>query len=242
MSELVQIYKDNIKTIFNRVGKLLENLVNLPCDKAEKTIQDVENSIKEAERIVKNLEIDLMTSNNSNHNIIMKNYKNALDQYKKRIKSTREKNTTNENLNSILISEKVNNQKEKLINNEEMAWSQYEKLEKAKRTSYEMESISIETAKELNGHTEKIKRVKDKLSDINGEIYASNSIIGRMLKLEYRNKIVLLMFSAAFILIFLAIIYFKFFGAGSEPEMPITNDSNSDGIDVSQRRFLNNFI
>lgn len=240
MSELVQIYQENIKTIFNRVGKILDNNIILQSEKGEKTIQDAESSIKEAERIIKNLEVDLMTSNDSNYNIIMKNYKNALDQYRKRIKSSKENIITKENLNSILITEKENNHKEKLINNEELAWGQYEKLEKAKRTTYEMESLSIETAKELNSHTEQIRSVKDKLSEINGEINSSNSLISRMLRRENRNKIVLLMFCIAFILIFLTIVYFKFFGRESDPQLPNTNYTNEDKeIDVSQRRFLN---
>lgn len=239
MSELVEIYQDNIKTIFNRIGKLLDNLANLSNDKTENTIREAENSIKEAERIIKNLEIDLMTSNNSNHNIIMKNYKNAMDQYKRRIKIAREKNAIQENLNALLIPEKENNQKEKLINNEELAWSQYEKLEKAKRTTYEMENISIEVAKELNGQSQKIKSVKDKLSDVNEEINSSNSLISRMLRREYRNKIVVLMFCLAFILIFLAIVYYKFFGAASEPRIPVNAENDGNEVYVGQRRFLN---
>lgn len=239
MSELVEIYEDNIKTIFNRVGKLLDNMGSLPADKTENSIKDAENSLKEAERIVKNLEIDLMTSNNSNHNIIMKNYKNALDQYRKRIKIAKEKSLINENLKSILLTEPENNQKEKLIKNEELAWNQYEKLEKAKRTSYEMENISIEVAKELKGHTEIIKTAKDKLIEINGEINSSNSLISRMLRREYRNKIVLLMFCFAFLLIFLAIVYYKVFGAGAEPRISINTDSDGNEVDLAQRRFLN---
>jgi hypothetical protein len=52
MSDLVEIYQDNIKTIFTRVGKLLDNLTNQSSEKTENTILEAENGIKEAERIV----------------------------------------------------------------------------------------------------------------------------------------------------------------------------------------------
>lgn len=181
------------------------------------------------------MEIHLMTSNDSNQSIILRNFKNGLDQYKKKIKSAKENYSTQQKLETLLVSDKEN-QKEKLINNEELAWSQFDKLEKAKRTSYEMESISIDVAKELHGHTEKMKGVKGKLNDINGEISSSNSLISRMLRREYRNKIVLMMFMIAMILIFLAIVYMKFFGSGSAPKAPAA--SEAEGVEASQKRFL----
>lgn len=52
MSDLVDIYQDNTKTILSRIGKLLENMNIQTEDKSESTMMEVENSIKEAERIV----------------------------------------------------------------------------------------------------------------------------------------------------------------------------------------------
>lgn len=54
MSDLVEIYQDNIKTIFSRVAKLLDNLNTQSSEKSEHTITEAENSIREAERIVNN--------------------------------------------------------------------------------------------------------------------------------------------------------------------------------------------
>jgi len=53
MSELMDIYIENINTIFNRIGKILENLNHLPQEKIEASITESENGIKEAERIVR---------------------------------------------------------------------------------------------------------------------------------------------------------------------------------------------
>jgi hypothetical protein len=53
MSDLIEIYKENINTILNRIGKILDNLSSLKNEKIEIAISDAENGIKEAERIVR---------------------------------------------------------------------------------------------------------------------------------------------------------------------------------------------
>jgi len=52
MSELIEIYKENTNTIFIRIGKLFDNIQNLPAEKSESSFTEVEKSIKESERIV----------------------------------------------------------------------------------------------------------------------------------------------------------------------------------------------
>ena len=53
MSEyLFDIYQDNIKTIFNKQNKLLDSLTNASFEKSECIVSEVEQNIKEAEKIV----------------------------------------------------------------------------------------------------------------------------------------------------------------------------------------------
>lgn len=54
MSDLIDIYKENINTIFNRTGKILDNLSHLPNEKVADSISEAESGIREAERIVIN--------------------------------------------------------------------------------------------------------------------------------------------------------------------------------------------
>lgn len=165
------------------------------------------------------MELQTLSSENG-QNIIIKNFKNALEHYKKRIKQTKENLKNKEKIDSLLISDKQKNQSlqsEKLIANEDIAYSSFNNLENCKRTAYEMESISIETAKGVYENTEKIKNSKGKLLEINTELSSSNSLISRMMRREYRNKIVLMMFGLTLIIIFLTIIYMKFFKTTGEP-------------------------
>ena len=57
MSDLLDIYKENINTIYNRTGKIIDNLTLLSEEKIEASIAEAENCIKEAERIVKKIKI-----------------------------------------------------------------------------------------------------------------------------------------------------------------------------------------
>ena len=52
MCDLLEIYKENINTIFNRTGRILDNIPHLSQEKVEGSINEAENCIKEAERIV----------------------------------------------------------------------------------------------------------------------------------------------------------------------------------------------
>ena len=175
------------------------------------------------------MELQTLSSNNE-QNLIIKNFKREFDQYKKRLKQSKENLKNKEKLDSILISDK-NNRNEKLISNEDIAYSSYDKLEQAKRNTFEMESISIDTAKGVYENTEKMKGTKGKLLDINSDLSTSNSLISTMLRREYRNKILIFMFALALILTFLTIIYMKFFSSTGEPTTESTEIP-------SNRRFL----
>jgi len=97
----------------------------------------------------------------------------------------------------------------KLIEHEEFAWEQNEKLENAKRTTYEMENVSMDIMKNLEHGTNQMKTIDRKLVDMNHNLDDSNSVIGRMLKRENRNKIVIVMLILAFIITFAIILFFK---------------------------------
>jgi hypothetical protein len=53
MSEyLFDIYQDNIKAIFNKQNKLLDSLVAASSDKSDGLVNEADQNIKEAEKIV----------------------------------------------------------------------------------------------------------------------------------------------------------------------------------------------
>ncbi len=65
MTELFDIYQDNIKTVFSKLTKILENIPIYSNETTEKALQEADTHIKEAERLIKNMEIQCMTSSYS---------------------------------------------------------------------------------------------------------------------------------------------------------------------------------
>jgi hypothetical protein len=102
-------------------------------------------------------------------------------------------------------------QRQKLIENEVLAWKQHSNLEHAKRTSLEMESISIEVMRQLERNTQNINGINSKVIGMNTEIDHSHSIMSRITKKENRNKVILAMFSLILFIMFIVFIYYKFF-------------------------------
>jgi hypothetical protein len=55
MSELFEIYQDNIKNVFTKITKILNDINTVNPDKAEGMISDAENNIRDAEKLVRAL-------------------------------------------------------------------------------------------------------------------------------------------------------------------------------------------
>ena len=160
-----------------------------------------------------------MTSSSSSKetetSIIIRNYKLGVDSFKKRILKAKESSSQNKKLDSLILTDSFN-QKEKLINNEEVVWSSYDKLEKAKRSAVEMENITIDVARELDAQSEKMKHIGGKLNDMNKEINVGTGLINRMMKMQRRNKLLVALFSVILITIFFMILFFKLTAGNSE--------------------------
>lgn len=116
----------------------------------------------------------------------------------------------------MILNTDTSNQREKLIDNDEIAWNSYSKLEKVKRTTIEMENISIEVSRELNNQTDKLKGISSKVNEINRDISTSTGLINKMMNFQRRNKVIILLFSLFLILTFVGIMCFKFFSGNSQ--------------------------
>jgi hypothetical protein len=132
-------------------------------------------------------------------------------------------------LDSLTLKESET-QREKLINNEDVAWKSYDKLEQAKRSAIEMENISIDINRELHGHTEKIKNINSKVTDMNGELVSSNYLLTKMMRRENRNKLIIALISILLIICFIGIIYFKFFTSGKREDTPDFTNTNKANL------------
>ena len=136
----------------------------------------------------------------------MKLYKNEIDIIKKRVMKAQDNFYTKKSHDELLggLRETSNNeqQMQKLIEKEELAWKQHSNLEHAKRASIEMENISIEVLRNLDHNTQNMKGINSKVSDLTTELDYSSSIMGRILKKENRNKVIIAVFSIVLFILF----------------------------------------
>jgi hypothetical protein len=100
-------------------------------------------------------------------------------------------------------------QRQRLIDNEEKAWEQNQALEEAKRKTRQIEGMSIEVMRDLEGQTGKMKNIGSKVENTNKHIEESNSIINRMWRRENRNKAVIAASASISVIAFIIILYFK---------------------------------
>jgi hypothetical protein len=52
MSELFDIYQENIKTLFHKISRILDNISINSSDKAELVLTEADSHLKESERLV----------------------------------------------------------------------------------------------------------------------------------------------------------------------------------------------
>ena len=101
------------------------------------------------------------------------------------------------------------NQKQRLIDNEEIAWQQNENLEKGKRAAIQSEKISFDIMLNLDKQGNQLKGIRENVILMDNTINKSDSLLNKMMKREHRNKIFVLVFCALFVISFMFILYLK---------------------------------
>jgi hypothetical protein len=87
-----------------------------------------------------------------------------------------------------------------------------------------METVSIQVCKDLHSHTEKIKGINHKVNEMNKEITTSSGLLTRMMNLQRRNKLILILFSVLLITTFLVIVCSKFTNSNTQQ---VNNNANT---------------
>ena len=136
MSDLFAIYDENLKGIFERIKKRID-------DVNSDNLSELVNLVNQGDDIIKQMKLESLTNANKNK---VNAYTNDINDYKKRTRKLQEK--YNDEKNSKLFETK--NEKGGLIANEEYAYSGSQKLEEAKRVLASTE----DTANKIMGSME----------------------------------------------------------------------------------------
>lgn len=207
MAELITIYQDNIIVIFNKITKLLSIFTNLSVEKFDLHSKDIEINLREAERMLKQMDLELTTNNSiepSTNLVCKKNYqvyKNKYDFFKKTFFEEKEKFSYTKKKEEMLLKERLTAALERnnssgseiqtQITKEKIAENSLRKLQNAKINALQIENVSKNVGADLEGQTQKLKSTQLKMQDLNENIESANNLLMKMFDSENRNKFAL---------------------------------------------------
>lgn len=194
MSDLFDLYEDNLNETFNKIKNITRTMQNLSKEKTESAINEANSHIQDAQSLIKKLELEATTSNNKDKlTMKIKNYKSEFSNLKQtflRLQTNYINAKSNEAL--YLNSDDINDKN--LVDNEELvAYHQSSKLDKALGSVLEIDNRGNEIMRQLDHQTNVMNRVNDNLGDMNFQLADSNSLLGKMMRRENRNKVIILL-------------------------------------------------
>ena len=204
MSEVFEIYQDNLKALFSKVSASFESLSD--ASKREKVLEEIEHNLNEIQNLIKDLEIQITIElPDPNYTLYVKNYKSGYDSYRKRYLKEKERISLEVKMNKIKLTTSSSTV------NENIAYNSFDKLEKAKRATIEMENIGNDVMREFDTQKDQIKTITHKVGDMGDQLTTSTGLISEMERREKRNKNILIIFGIALFVIFLGIVIVRLF-------------------------------
>ena len=201
MSELFDIYQENIKILFKKVSSSFDSLKQSKNRQGE--LDSIDKSLHEIEKLIKDLDIHITTGlSDQNFSIYVKNFKTGYEMYRKRYLKEKDKIVIDVYMKKIELKTMSSTV------NDNIAYKSFEKLQNAKRATIEMESVGNDTLKEFDSQKDQIKKITNKVSDMDDQLSSSTGLITEMDRREKRNNI-LVIFAITLLVIFFGILIIR---------------------------------
>ena len=144
--------------------------------------------------------------NNNDDQTKTKPLERKLTDSKRRWKKLKEKlkdlKKNHNNINSI-------NQEAEIETSQSIRFNSFNKLQRATRSTIEMENMSGNILGDLNSQSSQMKNVSSKIGLINEDIDSSNTILNKMFNRQNRDKKIIIIFGIILTLIFLGTLTYK---------------------------------
>ena len=218
MSELFDIYQENIKILFKKVSSSFDSLKQSKNRQGE--LDSIDKSLHEIEKLIKDLDIHITTGlSDQNFSIYVKNFKTGYEMYRKRYLKEKDKIVIDVYMKKIELKTMSSTV------NDNIAYKSLEKLQNAKRATIEMESVGNDTLKEFDSQKDQIKKITNKVSDMDDQLSSSNGLITEMDRREKRNNI-LVIFAITLLVIFFGILIIRI--------LPKVSSANTISVDLTK--------
>ena len=218
MSELFDIYQENIKLLFKKVSSSFDSLKQSKNRQGE--LDSIDKSLHEIEKLIKDLDIHITTGlSDQNFSIYVKNFKTGYEMYRKRYLKEKDKIVIDVYMKKIELKTMSSTVNDNIAN------KSFEKLQNAKRATIEMESVGNDTLKEFDSQKDQIKKITNKVSDMDDQLSSSNGLITEMDRREKRNNI-LVIFAITLLVIFFGILIIRI--------LPKVSSANTISVDLTK--------
>ena len=218
MSELFDIYQENIKILFKKVSSSFDSLKQSKNRQGE--LDSIDKSLHEIEKLIKDLDIHITTGlSDQNFSIYVKNFKTGYEMYRKRYLKEKDKIVIDVYMKKIELKTMSSTV------NDNIAYKSFEKLQNAKRATIEMESVGNDTLKEFDSQKDQIKKITNKVSDMDDQLSSSTGLITEMDRREKRNNI-LVIFAITLLVIFFGILIIRI--------LPKVSSANNISVDLTK--------
>lgn len=219
MSDLFNIYEDTFNIVINRVNKIIDSMSNLSKEKSEQALVEANDNLSEAQRYLKQMELECDANfgkNSDRLKLKIRNYKNEFEMVNRRFLKQQETYVNNKSADASFFLDTSNNKinKQRLIDNEELAYETGEKLERAKRTTMQMENSGIEVMKNMNHQTKQMESIDARVMGINTNMDDNQDIIEEMIRRDQRTKYVILVVAIILVSMLAIIIGVRVFSDG----------------------------
>ena len=218
MSELFDIYQENIKILFKKVSSSFDSLKQSKNRQGE--LDSIDKSLHEIEKLIKDLDIHITTGlSDQNFSIYVKNFKTGYEMYRKRYLKEKDKIVIDVYMKKIELKTMSSTV------NDNIAYKSFEKLQNAKRATIEMESVGNETLKEFDAQKDQIKKITNKVSDMDDQLSSSTELLTEMDRREKRNNM-LVIFAITLLVIFFGILIIRI--------LPKVSSANTISVDLTK--------
>lgn len=219
---MLDIYTNNVERKLSKLNAIVNDGIGITKGNESECINDVSNMIKDVEKQVKNLDIEI-TMNNASGSIYadkLKLFKLTLNRLKDNFKAMKvnyELSKRQYNYNESLLSSSSNGNNDDDVN-ENVALNSLNKLQMVNRTTIEMENMSKDIIHDLSNQSDQMKNINKTLHNMGDTLDSSNDVLSSMLQLNSRNKRIVIAFGLVFVCIFVIVFWIRVVNRRKEGE------------------------
>jgi vesicle transport through interaction with t-SNAREs protein 1 len=203
-------YDEEYKGLSQQITSSLSSL-QYDSSAAPQTISLTGGLLKQADSLIKQMEMEARDAGDANLKAICKTYKKSLQSLKRDYEAAAEKANRSDLMGGAGAGG-LGGDRGRMAQATDALGRQNETLENARRAMADTEDVALEITEELGRNREKIASARDKVGDVSGMTNQARRLVQSMSKRETQQKI--MMYGFAFVLLGSIVLVVYYMGMG----------------------------